>query len=306
MRINSIAQYFGNNTLNPKVKKTSSDYKNNSLERVPQQDCISFSGIKPIDMSEVLTNPNSKNALRFAQNLIKDIYENAVCSLGTVAKVLHEQYPNVSVRPIHELANEIPNYQDYKAYLSSDIDSDFKVISQQMFLGLPKTADDIPDFISDAAHECTHISQELNSGEDTAILKKASGGDKKVAQTLRAIFDATFRVFDTNALMYSEKIKEPNGTDIISQHTDHIVKQLLTQMNNEEDTTHIKDVVAAYSDIDDLILDTKKYCAFRAKKEKEAYATEYAISVGLERNNSKNFELATEFFADLENAFMAK
>lgn len=308
MKINPIIQknFINKNGFKLNNRNNYPVEKHNKLERIPKCDVVSFKSRMPADINKILDNVNTAKSLEFAKNLMQELSNLGICSFQVLAKVANKQFPNIAVKPIQELAKIIPNAEVYRAYSSSDIDSAFKRIDINMYIGLPKTIREIPEFISDASHEYTHISQNFNDIEDINLLKEISKGNRNVAETLRGIYESTFRVFDTNALQYVPIVKEKEGNKLIDSHVNSLISQFLEQIRNEDDPTHIYNILEAYSNHTDLISDVKRYSAIKAKQEKEAYATEYALVNALGLNDGFAKRQVVEFFSNLEDAFNGK
>lgn len=307
MMINSIFSQKVSINSNLKFKSPNNNFVNatNKYEQSPQSDSINFKGRPPVDIPKIINNSNIFSGLTFATNLIKKLQSRAVFNSEVVAEIVNKQFPSVSVKPIQELEKLIPNASDYRAYSSSDIDSTFNRINLEMYVMSSKNANEIPELISDASHEYTHVSQELNENEDIILLKQASRSNRRVAETLRAVYESTFRVFDIKAMEYVPVVKEIEGNETIDNHLRLIVRQLLQQLAQEEDPTHMHDFLSAYSEPESLITDVKRYCQQKATKEKEAYATEYALAQLLDRND-EGYKRALEYFSNLADAFGGK
>lgn len=307
MKISPInnENYAKNSNLKSKSCANNFISRQNKLERSFQRDSVNFMS-RPIEVEKILDNKNTGKGLKIAKEVLTEICSSGSFSLKSLEKIVQKNHLNSEVRPMKELGHSIPNAEFYKAYSSSNFDEAFNRIDFKMYIDMPKSRQEIPAFISDVSHECTHLSQDFNSAEDISIIKQASKGDRPIAETLKELYECSFNAFGANIPTYMSVIKEKDGRNLINSHLKSNVRQLLSQIVNGKDPKRENHILSVYSNVDDLIFDVKHYCGLKSKQEKEAYATEYALSKRLNPRNSNNYKEAVQFFSDLEDAFKVK
>jgi len=296
----AVNNNFQSKNTNNNFIKLSKKNKNNY-----QADTISFKARPPVDLQELGNSINVVHGINFAFNLVNKLNQGANFSVQLLSQLINKQFANVTVKSMQELGKIIPNASDYRAYSTSNFDSAFKRIDLNMYVMTPKSPHEIPELVSDAAHECTHISQALNQKDDIEILKKVSKSNRRVSETLRSLYDSTFAVFDVNAISYIPIVQKKEGDKVIDSHVKHFIGQLLRQINEKEDKTLIDDFLSVYSKPEAVIPHVKQYCGYRAIQEKEAYATEYVFA-GLSGRPNSHYYKAVEFFSNLADAFKGK
>lgn len=328
MKINfSPVQYYSN--LN-KINFT------NKLERTPHQDTVSFSGKK---QHQKTLKPNVQSAVDYAQDIIESVKSNDI-SYENVSKITNKYSPNVTIFPMSELKNKLPDAQNYGAFFFAHMESDFKPSSKEMYIKLPRENADKMEmllFAMNSAHEFTHVKQ-MDTNEAFDSLKTMSKGDYEYAKAIMGIGDTIFSFFDNqiqaqtvSPLIYkSLNVNEFKKYGAITPVEAHITREMLPKANgakNEKDMQQtmrktyqslfenamisirenqpeILDMIPENETYEGLMKKVRSYCATKAKDEREAYTTESEVAKKeMRTTKSLNIDAFPMYYDILAKAF---
>jgi len=307
MKISSISNY--SYVKNNQSKSFSPLKHNHQL----QKDTISFTS------KSLITNAFGEN-IKQATNLGRQIYNKLSRGVdrNELAKLINQEFPNVSVKAIEEL--DIEDKALYFAFYTHKINSDFTPKFSELFIDFKNSNNPTLNMIGacETAHEYTHLIQSY-SLKEIEEYRALAQNDKEYLEVIAGFGDSIFKYFDTveqvnmargafstqdamSAQIYgklvprkndvtknlliakspyaNEKEFRANVNKVFNDYFNLASKQLLTLPDNQV-LPRLKEKyrqVLASNGLDKLRQDVKKYLEISAKKEKEAYAVESQVA----------------------------
>lgn len=308
----------------------------NKLERTPHKDCVSFSGKKP---HQKTLKPRIQTAVNYSQDILNKGKEKNL-SLNDISDITSKYSENVTVLPMSELKNKIPDADNYGAFFFAQMDSNFKPSSKEMYIKLPQeNADDMEMllFAMNSAHEFTHIEQ-MDTNEAFNQLKVMSKGNYEYAKAIMGIGDTIFAFFDNqiqaqtvSPLIYkSIDVNTFKKYSAITPVATPITREMLPKScgaKNEKDMQQtmrktyqslfenamisikqnqpeILDMIPENETYESLIKKVRSYCAAKAVDEREAYTTESEVAkkaMGISK--TLNIDVFPMYYDILSKAF---
>ncbi len=323
MNINSI-NYLPGKTLN--ISKS----QNHMYILQPlKSDIVSFSGKKHVKKE----NSNTAKAVEFGEKLIHLPLSQKI-DLDYISSLL----PDIQVKPIGDLRFEIPDSQNYMAFYSGILSPDFEAVENKIYLNV-EDANKNPvnrlGFIMNSAHEYTHFLQS-KQGEAREYLKSVSKGDHEYAKIIQGGGLFAFKPFDNDiqakfcvpTFQCAEDIENLKKYGMIVPRERQVSKQDILHsagFSTEKDFKNyinytfnniVREIVKSFINdplisqnvkdkehLDKLYAKIKKYCAIKAKDEKEAYTTESDIAKkAMKTDSSLNIDIFSIYYDMLEKA----
>lgn len=309
-----------------------------NLERVPMQDCISFSSRnKTHKTREKVLPENVQAAVKFSDK-IYELAKDGHINLETVADLIHSYDSEIDVKSKEDLAKLIPDSQNYTAFFRGTMADDFSSTDKQMFLDIPQknSEEDIISFAMNSAHEFTHAHPSQNE-RTFEFLKRVSRGNSYDAKVFMTIGEQLFKYFDTevqamaslgvfnNPLdisslvehrMVLPRAEEVSKGDILkSLHVKdekEFKSQVLNKFNSDFDNfiayaskdKNFYETMPYKNNLNKLASIVKSYCAYKALDEYEAYTTESVVGKKLcNIEGSANIDVLPMYYQMLGKAF---
>ena len=120
MKINFNPVYFSQN-----IRQTNHI---NKLERTPYQDSVSFSSKKP---HQKTLKPRIQTAVDYSQDILNKGKEK-ILSLNDISDITSKYSENVTIFPMADLKNKLPDADNYGAFFLAHMESDFKPSSKEI------------------------------------------------------------------------------------------------------------------------------------------------------------------------------
>lgn len=337
--INQIISSFvySNNLNNLNRQKYNNFSSRNNLERVPMQDCISFSAKNKTHKTREKILPENVQAAANFSDKIYELAKDGHMNLETVADVLHSYDPTIEVKSKEALAELIPDAQNYTAFFRGTMDDNFSSSNKQMFLNIPQknSEEDIVSFVMNSAHEFTHAYPFQNE-RTFEFLKRVSRGNSYDAKVFMTIGEQLFKYFDTEVQAMACLSTFNNPEDIASSRRYKIFlpRQADVSKGDILKSLHVKDEkdfklqirnkfnkdfndFIAYASQDKNFYESmpyknnlnklasivKTYCAYKALDEYEAYTTESVVGKKLRNiEGSANIDVLPMYYQMLGKA----
>lgn len=314
--------------------------RQNSLERTPARDTVSFSGkIEP-----------RKNNNQIASDLGVQIYNQSLkkhMGIDEISQIINSETNNLTIKPIEDLQEEISDYQNYEAYFISQTNPNFTTSNHEMYINTNKPRPSKTEKLllaMNVGHEYTHF---LQNNTITSKLEDICNGDYEYAKIVQFLGIETFKKFDTTIqaqAVISTMMDNPE-TRLSFQKYGCVVpqKQQINKQNifkslnlsNEKEFNNyiqnayeeeflsilgkaienpdILNLILPYitnenGDVDEskimkLLQDSQKYCVLTSDSEKEAYKTESDIAKRILNTPSVlNIDIFPMYYSLLENA----
>ena len=308
----------------------------NKLERTPNRDVVSFSGKKP----HIKTlKPRVQTAVNYSEDILNKGKEKDL-SFSDISDITSKYSKDVTILPMSELKNKLPDADNYGAFFFAQMESDFKPSSKEMYIKLPqKNADDMEMllFAMNSAHEFTHIEQ-MDTNEAFNQLKIMSKGNYEYAKAIMGIGDTIFSLFDnqiqaqtvspiifksidTNAFQKYEAItpvKTPITREMLPKacgaKNEKEMQQIMRRtyqslfenvmISIKENQPEILDMIPENETYEGLMKKVRSYCATKAMDEREAYTTESEVAKkAMEITSSLNIDAFPIYYDILAKSF---
>ena len=319
----------------PKINNFKYSQKTNRIKQSQIKDSFCFSGKNSVNNDN--TSNNIKKAVEFFDKLINLPKEKEI-KQEDLQRIVQEYTPDVTVLPMNALKENMPNADFYGAFFSSHMNPDFTMTEQKLYIDPIKGRGNVERFAfaCDSAHEFTHAMQ-IQKGKSIEQLKELANGDYNYAKFIMGFGDTLFSFFDNqlqaqatlptfynlqdsvNIQRYGTIIPRPatisensiyqglklNSEKEFNEQMNAVFEALFYRIFAENQAKpEFLNSIPKTENLEQIKRKIKKYCAIKARDEKEAYTTE--VKAGkklLNTNKSLNIEIRPIYYEKLEKLF---